>query len=218
MVNLDYRYPILFLPIRIETKYAKRIVDTRRRQKKRFLRIRFFPDQISIDNFDPRLTKQEVQDATTYWNKIKDIFTLQSRFRRDFEKVRDMAWQQLVNKYNCERAAYISKAVIHYDPSSDPDPKNPTFRPINAIPIREEGQHQTAVWKLLPTRFIVYGKFKKEGLPPLDLEVSSKNVTTDPTDLDLFSKQDDDNNTSDPDQFRIQKLGLLSDFNTAKQN
>ena len=207
MINLDNRYPILFFPIRIEIKYY--LFDRRRRKGK--LRIRFFPDQISIDQFDPRLTNQEIEDAKSYWDIVKDATQRATRFRRDLKEIQMLAWQQLVNKYNCQRAAYITKAVIEYDPVTDPDPKNPSFRSLNNIPLKEDDEYKKPLWKLLPKKFIVYGKFNKDQLPPLDLEVSGADVGSSP-DLSIFPEKIGE--AINP----ITQLRWLSDFEIAKKN
>ncbi len=153
MAVLDNKFPVLFFPIRLETKYH--ITD----EGKRILRIRFFPDQISIDTFDPRLTNQEITDAKDYWTTVKSI----EHTNTEFENNRENAWQKLVNKYGCNRAAYISKSVIKYDPVQNPDPTNPEFREVNGIEVQEEDI--VGICRALPRTFRVYGKFKDESSP-----------------------------------------------------
>jgi len=145
---LDPRYPIIFFPIRIETKYHKSADGGRK------LRLRFYPDQISINNFDPRLTRKEVEDARGYWKAIGEHGI----------DHRDTAWIKLANQYGLPRSAYITKAVINYDPDSEPDPVTPSFKADNEIPLREENDNLAATCSLLPSRFRVYGKFKDPAL------------------------------------------------------
>ena len=102
---MDHRHPIVFFPFRIETKYDKS------EDGGLTLRLRFYPDQITINNFDPRLTRKEVEDARDYWKAI-------GQSTGD----RNSAWIKLANQYGLPRAAYISKAVINYDPDSEADP------------------------------------------------------------------------------------------------
>ncbi len=146
--NLDPSYPIIFFPIRIETKYANSANGGRK------LRLRFYPDQISINNFDPRLTRKEVKDARDYWRAIIDNGTSH----------RDSAWIKLANQYGLPRAAYITKAVINYDPDSQADPVTPSFKTDAEIPQREEDDNLVARCSLLPSRFRVYGKFNDPAL------------------------------------------------------
>ena len=148
MVDLDHKYPILFFPIRIETRYSQSDDET-----KRTLTLRFFPDQVSINNFDSRLTLKEVNDAKSYWRAEN----------------RDSAWTKLANQYGLPRSAYITKAVINYDPESDPDPANPSFKADNNVEMRKEDDDIAApLCKLLPSRFIFHGKFKDPTLDTIE--------------------------------------------------
>ena len=146
--NLDPSYPIIFFPIRIETKYDNSVNGGRK------LRLRFYPDQISINNFDPRLTRKEVKDSRDYWRAIIENGTSH----------RDSAWIKLANQYGLQRAAYIAKAVINYDPESQADPDTPSFKTDAEIPQREEDDNLVARCSLLPSRFRVYGKFNDPRL------------------------------------------------------
>ena len=96
VVDLGPEFPILFFPIRIETKYTK--FDPNQHKGK--LRIRFFPDQIGIDSFDPRLTKEEVMYARTYWKTLKSLTDLPDH---KFIEQRNFAWQELVRRFGCAR-------------------------------------------------------------------------------------------------------------------
>jgi CHRD domain len=147
LADLDHRHPIVFFPIRIETKYHKPVAGVLT------LRIRFYPDQITVNNFDPRLTRKEIDDARNYW-KVVGV---------DIDK-RNSAWIKLANQHGLARAAYISKSVIHYDPDIEPDPIAPSLKADNEIPIREIDDNLAATCQLLPNRFEVYGKFKNSSL------------------------------------------------------
>ena len=120
------------------------------------LRIRFYPDQIAFNSFDPRLTSQEVEDARAYWEESKNG-----------GDQKDLAWLKLADRYNLPRAAYISKSVINYDPNLEPDPVNPPLKSDSEIPLRDENDNLSAYCDLLPRRFTVYGNFKKPGLQNL---------------------------------------------------
>ena len=149
MADLDNKFPIIFFPVRMETKYL--VPPAGAGSPK--LRIRFYPDQIAFNSFDPRLTTKEVEDARTYWQESQNA-----------EEKKNLAWLKLADQYTLPRAAYISKAVINYDPNLEPDPINPTLKPDNQIPLREESDNLSAYSELLPRRFTVYGNFKKSGL------------------------------------------------------
>ncbi len=101
-----------------------------------------------------RLTRNEVEDARGYWKAIGEHGI----------DHRDSAWIKLVNNYGLPRAAYITKAVINYDPDSEPDPLTPSFKADNEIPLREENDNLAPTCNLLPSRFRVYGKLKDPAL------------------------------------------------------
>jgi hypothetical protein len=160
LFDLEQEYPILIFPIRIETKYAIKKV---RNEQRKILRVRFFPDQILINNFDRRLTQKEIEDAKNYWNKLREYANTPK-----FKKIRDSEWQKLAQKYDCARAGYISKAVINYNPNLDPDPTKPQ-RTTRRIEVREEGEniHRPSVCDILPSKFVLYAKFKDAALATL---------------------------------------------------
>ena len=116
MVDLDHRHPIIFFPFRIETSYKSADGELA-------LRLRFYPDQITINNFDPLLTRKEVEDARDYWKAI-------GHGTGD----RNSAWIKLANQYGLPRATYISKAVINYNPDSEADPVAPSLKADDEIP------------------------------------------------------------------------------------
>ena len=172
MFEVDSKYPILFCPVRIETKYA----GYNKTDNKGTLKIRWFPDAIFIDTFDPRLTKQEIIDATNYWKGIEDAYSSIGRDESKFQEKRDFLWHKLVKKYNCERAAYISKSVIDYKPkpedATSADPLPPIkYLDAEDIPRREDNEHNAPFCRLLPTRFVVYAKLSYLDKPIKNTEL-----------------------------------------------
>jgi hypothetical protein len=191
LVELDSKIPILFFPIRIETRY-----HYSNEEGSWFLRLRFFPDQILIDNFDPRLTKREISDARNYWKLISESVSA------DLEQVKISAWRELANKYGLPRSAYITKEVINYTPDLDWDPVNPTLKSDDQIQMREEGQYQSPFSGILPTHFWIYGKFKNDMFPPF-LEMVTKDIPKYLPIMDPFQNADPTSNN------------WLTDFNMA---
>ena len=168
MIDLDHKYPIILFPIRIETKYHQSSDDGTRS-----LRIRFYPDQITINNFDPRLTRNEVEDARDYWKTVGKL----NRANIDqFNQDRNSAWTKLVNQYGMPRSAFITKAVISYDPNSEPDPVTPSLKADDMIEKRLEDDYSPPSCKLLPNRFIVHGKFKDSALGVLEPAPIGKDI------------------------------------------
>ncbi len=163
MIDLGPEYPILLFPIRIETKYAEEAGVKK-------LRIRFFPDQVSIEGLDPRLTQEEYDDAKAYWEEVgKYVGT------SEFETKRNEVWLTLVEEYDCYRASYIVKKVINYDPTTDPDPESPIIRPVSEFEFRSTEDHVSASYNTLPKKFIIYGEYNDSALTPLE------HIVTEPT-------------------------------------
>ena len=202
MVELDSKFPVLLFPIRIETKYHIN------NDGSGVLRVRFFPDQISVDTFDPRLTKQEITDAIDYWTTVKsfDTHPPPPPTNDQFDNNRDAAWDILVNKYGSKRAAYISKSVINYDPVASPDPSNPEFKQIDGIDTQKEGPPK-GVCRILPRSFRVYGKTKADPYPILLGE--TKPILTE-IDVGVF--------TFDPSIVVPDSMKWLTNFESAKDD
>jgi hypothetical protein len=199
MSQLDPEYPILFFPIRIETKFANRGIGLKS------LKIRFFPDQIGVDSFDPRLTQQEIADAKNYWDEINKITNDNTIDQETKSENTAYAWQNLENKYNCSRAAYIAKAVINFNPESNPYTNFPGFRQIHEIQTRSAEEQVEAVCKILPSRFFVYGKFKNDLGDLEGIQVCCTPATIN-VDLSPFSGR------------VSESLKWMIDFQTAKDN
>jgi len=80
---LDPAFPLVLLPVRIETRFDGR-----------HLLIRVYPDEIFADSHEPALTKQEREAANVYWTHVDDASEARS-------------WQTLVDSFTAPRAAWI---------------------------------------------------------------------------------------------------------------
>ena len=60
MGELDDRYPMLLLPVRIETRFQ---ITSDRNE----LRVRIFPDEVAIVAHRRELTEVELDDGKAYW-------------------------------------------------------------------------------------------------------------------------------------------------------
>ena len=96
--QLDARFPIVLLPVRIETRFDL----TPGRPP--FLKLRVYPDEIFADTHEEPLTPAELAAGTAYWAACKDG-----------ENV--AAWRDLLAGRPAPRAAWVALAT---------DPKNPT--------------------------------------------------------------------------------------------
>ena len=66
--RLNDHYPILLIPLRIETRFKK--IDVVGADTKHQLWVRVFPDEIAIDTFEELLSENEVRNACSYWSSM----------------------------------------------------------------------------------------------------------------------------------------------------
>jgi hypothetical protein len=126
--GVDARLPITLLPVRMETRFAGTPASPQ-------LQVRLYPDDIHVDQHDPRLTRGEVAAASRYWTSIRGGTDA------------DQAWAQLVNDVGPKRAIWSRLALT---PTNDSGP--PTF----ADPATVEGSAGVAAAaRALPSAFIV---------------------------------------------------------------
>ena len=93
--NWEAKYPIILLPIRIETRFLTYDGDP-----KKYLGVRFIPDDIFVDTHEKLLTADEYGAGTRYWGKIGDP---------ENERLTNQKkeWRVLNSLYGSNRAAYI---------------------------------------------------------------------------------------------------------------
>jgi hypothetical protein len=94
--KLDDKFPILMLPLRMETRFKKvrednTVVDQ--------LWVRVFPDDCAIDTFEEALSDPEIKNAQDFW---ADWWIAAGR-----ENGRRGAWRGLVDSHGAGRAQYI---------------------------------------------------------------------------------------------------------------
>jgi hypothetical protein len=68
--RLPDRSPLALLPVRIETRFA---TVSSREAPRHQLRVRIYPDDCSIDTFEPTLSTTEVANVKRYWQRRPDI-------------------------------------------------------------------------------------------------------------------------------------------------
>jgi hypothetical protein len=112
--RLDDAYPILLLPLRMETRF-KQIVGPTGTQHQLWVRV--YPDDCAIDTFEAALTEAEVRTARGYWAQVW-------RAGED-EALLRAAWQNLVGSHGSGRALWV---VENYRPREGTVP-----------PVREAG-------------------------------------------------------------------------------
>lgn len=133
--------PLVLLPVRVETRFG-----TGADQQPQ-LWVRIYPDDFSIDTFEPTLSNAEVASAKLYWQRIWRAGGIEADERA--------AWRDLVASYGSGRAGYI---VEHYQPTNlaeQPHKAQPTDEllviatqtPLSAAEAGAIGAYWVAVWR-----------------------------------------------------------------------
>jgi hypothetical protein len=137
----DDAFPFVLLPVRIETKFARTAQGSE-------LRVRLFPDDISVARPATALTDAEIALGRAYWRAriVARHAPNDAALRVDYEG----AWTRLATSAGAWRAGYVVRATAPADPTVAPtalvfgDPVPPHTPPM-------------ARADLLPDRFIVLG-------------------------------------------------------------
>ncbi|MBD1857944.1 MULTISPECIES: hypothetical protein [Leptolyngbya] len=94
--RLSDDYPILLLPLRLETRFKTITTNNTTRTE---LWVRVYPDDCAIDTFEPLLSQSELKNAQTYWTQ-----SWQAGGREDQERA---AWRGLVSSHGSGRSRWI---------------------------------------------------------------------------------------------------------------
>jgi hypothetical protein len=106
LVRWSDQYPILLLPLRLETRFK----NSKSGQPQLWVRI--FPDTCLIDTFEASLTEQEVTNAQRFWARIW-------RAAGD-EALEREAWRDLVGSHGSGRASWIVRSYMPLNPNDKP--------------------------------------------------------------------------------------------------
>jgi hypothetical protein len=165
VARLSAQYPIVMLPVRIETRFKPQ-------DNVPHLWLRIYPDEIVADFHEPELTEQELEAGKTFW-------------RAAWNPTGEAdAWKAIVSGAMSQRAAWIVKQTTASNLATRPT-GDPVFAPD--IPLRTHSWTRAAEAHLLPDRWLVLGyRNGKEVLravsgpvkEPLQLTLSP---TVDPT-------------------------------------
>jgi hypothetical protein len=134
-------FPFVLLPVRMETKFVRSAGGTE-------LRVRLFPDDISVARPATALTDVEIQLGRDYWRAraVARQAPDDTALRRNYEG----AWTRLATSAGPWRAGYVVRATAPGDPDVAPsalvfgEPVPPDTPPV-------------ARADLLPDRFVVLG-------------------------------------------------------------
>jgi hypothetical protein len=102
--KLDSGFPILMMPLRIETRFVK--VQNTNNQDVNQLWVRVFPDDCSIDTFEKMLSESEVKNAQD--------FRIEWLIAGENENGKRAAWRTLVDNHGAGRAQYIINKYSSY--------------------------------------------------------------------------------------------------------
>src|SRR4030095_6909350 len=98
--------PLVLFPVRLETRFFPQADGSVE------LRVRVYPDAIHIDAHEAALTAEEVAWGQHFWEQTW-------RAANDEQRAK-AAWQQLADRFDPPRAAWIARAL---------QPQNPAARP-----------------------------------------------------------------------------------------
>jgi hypothetical protein len=126
--GIDALLPITLLPVRIETRFAGTAASPQ-------LQVRLYPDDVHVDQHDPRLTIAEAAAAKRYWTSIRA------------GTAADQAWAQLLKDVGPRRAIWARQALT---PTNGSGP--PTFPDVATV---DGNVGVAAAARALPGSFIV---------------------------------------------------------------
>ena len=103
--------PLVLLPVRLETRLSPRSNGGTD------LYLRVYPDTVHVDTHEPALTNDEIVWGRHYWEETW-------RAAGD-ETAAKLAWRQLIERFDANRAAWIARVLT---------PLNPGDRPVHPVP------------------------------------------------------------------------------------
>jgi hypothetical protein len=122
--------PLLLLPVRLETRFFALPDGTHE------LRVRVYPDQVHIDTHEPALSEDERRWGQHFWEQM---------WRAGHDDARErLAWQQLADRFDARRAAWITRAMRPISDAGRPEsplaPDTPLTTPprFTAPPMQED--------------------------------------------------------------------------------
>jgi hypothetical protein len=112
--------PLLVLPVRLETRFFALPDGTQE------LRVRVYPDQIHVDSHEPALSEDERQWGQHFWEQVW-------RAGHD-EAAERLAWQQLADRFDARRAAWLARALSPTNVEDWPSAPIATDQPLPVAP------------------------------------------------------------------------------------
>lgn len=115
--QLNDTYPILLLPLRIETRFKSAAGVPGAAARVPQLWVRVYPDECAVDRFEPVLSEAEIHSAQIFWAEMWAAGGVE-----DLER---SAWRGLVASHGAGRAAWIARAYL---------PENAVEQPVKTGP------------------------------------------------------------------------------------
>jgi hypothetical protein len=133
--------PVLLLPVRVELRFERDGAQPE-------LWVRIFPDQISIDSHDPRVTDAEIDATTRYWETLWRAGTAD-------QAAASAAWASLAQRFGATRAAYLVHSQLLTPANlaarpADPTPDGAPLTPPPAFPTVDAADRRPAAWSSAP--------------------------------------------------------------------
>jgi hypothetical protein len=144
--RLPDQTPILLLPLRLETRFVT-AVDEETGQEHPELWVRIYPDDCSVNSFDPELSTGEVETGIRFWRQYWRAGRVDTESRA--------AWRNLAGSYGVGRAAWIVESFAPLNPGDLPtkDVDTDLFLVVTATSLPPEPERSslavywTSVWE-----------------------------------------------------------------------
>lgn len=157
--RMSDRDPFLLFPVRLETRFARTPTGAAE------LRVRIWPDEISIAIPPGDLTTAEREAGEQYWQTRATVVTTlpaspeADAARRDYEG----AWAGISKRYGAYRAGWIVRETrpLNWGDPAEAPPALPLVYPLPGAPT----EPRVARAEILPDRFIIVGSFGDRVFP-----------------------------------------------------
>ncbi len=199
--TLSAQYPIILLPVRLETRFLPIGAPD-------VLKVRIYPDEIMADTHEPWLTEAERSTGEGYWRAFWKAGSLPSDQQRSADLV---AWGQLLKRVLATRAAWI---VHETEPTNLAERTQPGSEPTfpTGQKTRPHSWTRAAEAHVLPDRWLVlaYRNGKEVHRTISNVVVEPLALTINPT-ASFDDNGDAKNLLQDPD------VGWTFDLDQAEQ-